>query len=196
MALAKRFTLLDWTILSLLLILLLYLVAIVASRSFRRIPTVEYLAKAEGSSGSRVNREIFVDVSGAVISPGVYKMSEGARVKDALVAAGGFSSTADREIVAREVNLAAVVDDGQKIYIRAVADEKSTTGSVMGAKTSGKINLNTASLGELDNLWGVGQTRAGQIIKNRPYTKVEELMTKKVVTKAVFEKIRDQITVY
>lgn len=195
MALIKRFTLMDWLILWLLLVLLLYLVVIGVTRSLRKIPAVEYLAKTEEINGNKANQDIWVDVSGAVVSPGVYKLSEGARVKDALVAAGGFSSTADRPIVAREVNLAAVVSDGQKIYIQAVSDEKPAAGNVMGATTS-KINLNTASLTQLDSLYGVGQIRAEQIVKNRPYTKVDELVTKKVLTKAVFEKIRDQISVY
>ena len=70
------------------------------------------------------------------------------------------------------------------------------TGGEAGATTADKINLNTASLSELDSLWGVGEVRAGEIVKNRPYAKVEELLTKKIVTKSVFEKIKDQIVVY
>ena len=189
-ALIKRFTWLDWVILGLLIVLGLYLVGIVVFRSLRKTPSVEYLTKTE-DIGSNANRDIWVDVSGAVVAPGVYKLAEGARVKDALVAAGGVSSVADRTILAKEVNLAAIVTDGQKIYIR----EKSS-GEAAGAKTADKINLNTASLSELDSLWGVGEIRAGEIVKNRPYAKVEELLTKKIVTKSVFEKIKDQIVVY
>ena len=189
-ALIKRFTWLDWAILGLLIVLGLYLVGIVVFRSLRKTPSVEYLTKTE-DIGSNANRDIWVDVSGAVVAPGVYKLAEGARVKDALVAAGGVSSVADRTILAKEVNLAAIVTDGQKIYIR----EKSS-GEAAGAKTADKINLNTASLSELDSLWGVGEIRAGEIVKNRPYAKVEELLTKKIVTKSVFEKIKDQIVVY
>ena len=188
-ALIKRFTWLDWVILGLLIVLGLYLVGIVVFRSLRKTPSVEYLTKTE-DIGSNANRDIWVDVSGAVVAPGVYKLAEGARVKDALVAAGGVSSVADRTILAKEVNLAAIVTDGQKIYIR----EKSN--GQAGAMTADKINLNSASLSELDSLWGVGEIRAGEIVKNRPYAKVEELLTKKIVTKSVFEKIKDQITVY
>lgn len=196
--LIKRFIWLDWLILSLLLVLLLYLIVVMATRSLKKTSSVEYLAKTGVASGEKPGRDIWVDVSGAVVAPGVYKLAEGARIKDALVAAGGISSTADRTVVAKEVNLAEVVTDGQKIYIR----EKLNGPPIGSGVTSGqagvtdKINLNSASLSELDSLWGVGQVRAGEIIKNRPYAKPEELLTKKVVTKAVFEKIKDQITVY
>ena len=189
-ALVKRFTWLDWLILGLLIVLGLYLAGIVVFRSTEKKPTVEYLVKNGNEAGEKAGGEIWVDVSGAVVSPGVYKLAEGARVKDALVAAGGVSSVADRTILAKEVNLAAIVTDGQKIYIR----EKSN--GQAGAMTADKINLNSASLSELDSLWGVGEIRAGEIVKNRPYAKVEELLTKKIVTKSVFEKIKDQIVVY
>ena len=199
-ALIKRFTWLDWAILGLLIVLGLYLVGIVVFRSLEKTPTVEYLVKNGNEAGEKAGGEIWVDVSGAVVAPGVYKLAEGARIKDALVAAGGISSTADRTIVAKEVNLAAVVTDGQKIYIREKLNGprigSGVTGGEAGATTADKINLNTASLSELDSLWGVGEVRAGEIVKNRPYAKVEELLTKKIVTKSVFEKIKDQIVVY
>ena len=172
-----------------LIVLVIYLLVMIGLRSLKKPPTVEYLAKSGGSSEVNAAKEIWVDVSGAVVAPGVYKLSEGARVKDALVAAGGVSSTADRVVLAKEVNLAAVVTDGQKIYIPAA-------GSAVAGATTGRVNLNKATTDELMNLDGIGTARAQTIIKNRPYTKVEELLTKKIVTKSVFEKIKDQITVY
>lgn len=187
--LIKRFIWLDWLILALLLVLVIYLLVTIALRSMKKSPAVEYLTKASGSSEVKTEKEIWVDVSGAVVAPGVYKLTEGARIKDALVAAGGISSTADRTVVAKEVNLAAIVTDGQKIYISAVG------GEVAGA-TTGKVNLNKATTNELMSLDGIGTARAQAIIKNRPYAKVEDILTKKVVTKSVFEKIKDQITVY
>ncbi|MBI2326218.1 ComEA family DNA-binding protein [Candidatus Collierbacteria bacterium] len=200
-ALIKRFTWLDWVILALLLVFVIYFLVMIGLRSLKKPPTVEYLAKSGGSSEAKAVKEIWVDVSGAVVSPGVYKLAEGARVKDALVAAGGVSSVADRTILAKEVNLATVVTDGQKIYIREKSDGPPigsgvTAGGQAGATTADKINLNTASLSELDSLWGVGEVRAGEIVKNRPYAKIEDLLTKKVITKSVFEKIKDQITIY
>jgi len=194
-SLIKRFTWLDWTILALTVGLLFYLTITGVVGLFKRPTTVEYLAKSNVASEAVMAKEAWVDVSGAVVAPGVYKLTDTARVKDALVAAGGFSSAADRDYIAKEINLAAKVSDGQKIYIPEIGTSPTSSGSVKGASTS-KINLNKASLGELDSLWGVGAARAAEIIKNRPYTKVEDLVAKKVITKAVFEKIRDQVVVY
>ena len=187
-ALIKRFTWLDWAILGLLIVLGLYLVGIVVFRSLRKTPSVEYLTKTE-DIGSNANRDIWVDVSGAVVSPGVYKLADEARTKDALIAAGGLTDEADRVFVARVINLAQKVNDGDKIFI-------PTMGGEVAGVTTGKVNLNKAATDELMSLDGIGAARAQTIIKNRPYAKVEELLTKKIVTKSVFEKIKDQIVVY
>lgn len=188
-ALIKRFTWLDWLILSLLLVLLLYLIVVVATRSLKKTPSVEYLAKTGVASGEKPGRDIWVDVSGAVVAPGVYKLTEEARTKDALIAAGGLTDEADRVFVAKVINLAQKVNDGDKIFI-------PTAGGEVAGVTTGMVNLNKATTDELMSLDGIGTARAQAIIKNRPYAKPEELLTKKVVTKAVFEKIKDQITVY
>ncbi len=189
LALIKRFTWLDWLILSLLVLLALYLIMIVIRRSFEKTPTVEYLVRDESVVGERASRDIWVDVSGAVVSPGVYKLTEEARTKDALIAAGGLTDEADRVFVARIINLAQKISDGDKIFI-------PTAGGEVAGVTTGIVNLNKATTDELMSLDGIGTARAQAIIKNRPYAKVEDLLTKKVVTKSVFEKIKDQITVY
>lgn len=71
-------------------------------------------------------------------------------------------------------------------------------GEVAGEETvvSGKININTASASELDTLWGIGEVRAKDIIDNRSYSSIDELLTKKVIPSNVFEKIKDEITVF
>lgn len=152
------------------------------------------------------NQKVVVDVGGAVLRPGVYELGENARVKDALVAAGGLAAEADREFVSRGMNLAASVPDGAKIYVPAEGDPaikppvggSSGVNNVAGVSTqnSGLININTASAGELEKLKGIGEVRAGEIIDNRPYSKVEELRTKGVLGPKTFEKIRDEITVF
>jgi len=160
-----------------------------------RKESVEYLA----SKDSTDQKEVMVDVSGAVVSPGVYKLSGGSRIKDALVAAGGISLEADREYLATEVNQAARLTDGMKIYIPVVKQMKVAEvvsgGTALGAKQE-RININTASASELDGLYGVGLSRAEQIIANRPYLKVDDLLEKKVITKSVLDKIRDKVAVY
>lgn len=156
--------------------------------------------------------KIQVDVEGAVMAPGVYEVEEGSRITAALAAAGGLSATADREWLAKNMNLAAKVVDGGKIYIPSVTEVTSgqaqnsnvknqnlsnlgNSSNLLGV-TAGKVNINTASQAELEALPGIGPVTAGKIISNRAYQTVEELKSKKVVGKAVFEKIKDLITVY
>lgn len=187
--LIKRFIWLDWLILSLLFVLLLYLIVVVATRSLKKTPSVEYLAKTGVASGEKPRRDIWVDVSGAVVAPGVYKLTEEARTKDALIAAGGLTDEADRVFVAKVINLAQKVNDGDKIFI-------PTAGGEVAGVTTGMVNLNKATSAELEGLSGIGTARAQAIIKNRPYASVDDLVTKKIISAGILNKIRDQITVY
>lgn len=138
---------------------------------------------------------IWVDLAGAVIQPGVYELPSGSRLKDLLARAGGLAAEADREWVEKNLNLAQKLTDAQKVYIPS---QSEATGEVAGESTvvSGKININTASASELDTLWGIGEARAKAIIGNRPYSSVNELQTKKVIPSNVFERIKDEITVF
>ena len=143
--------------------------------------------------------EIAVDVEGAVMNPGVYKLKADSRVQDALVAAGGMNEEADRDKVAKGLNLASKVTDGAKIYIPANGEEIAASGgsgggSVMGDSASGMVNINSASLSELEDLPGIGKVTAEKIIDNRPYSVVNDLLEKKVVGSSVFDKIRDKVT--
>jgi len=137
--------------------------------------------------------KIVVDVGGAVLKPGLYKLSGEARVADAVTAAGGLSSNAD----SKQVNLAAKVSDGQKVYVPdkfQIANSKSQTGEVAGANTSELISINLATAAELDTLPGIGPVTASKIISLRPYSSIDELLSKKAVSSSVFEKIKDKIT--
>lgn len=139
--------------------------------------------------------KIKVDVEGEVIKPGVYELSGDARVQDALIAAGGLTSDANR----KAINLAAKMSDGQKIYVPAVGESvgQSIGGSAtqtFGASANQIISVNTASESELDKLPGIGPVTAGKIIDGRPYSQVEELLERRIVGKATFEKIKDLIS--
>lgn len=188
-SLIKKFTLLDWLLVILLIGFMSYFLISGIRVWFQRKESVEFMAS---ESGSGIEAEVMADVSGAVVSPGVYKLSSEARIKDALVAAGGISATADREYIAAEVNQAARVADGMKIFIPSVS---SADGEVRGA-TASRINVNTATLGQLDGLAGIGEARAAEIIANRPYARLDDLVEKRVLSKSVLDKIRDKIAVY
>lgn len=147
--------------------------------------------------------KILVDMSGAVEKTDVFEISSGARLKDVLALAGGLSADADRKFFARNFNLARILKDQEKIYIpnteetqKGEAETNQQVFQNVDSNTldlSDKININSASMSELDALPGVGKVTAQKIIQNRPYISIEELLDKKVVNKSVFEKIKNQI---
>lgn len=144
--------------------------------------------------------EIVVDVAGAVEKPGIYKLSSNSRIGDAVVKAGGLAANADREWVASTLNLAEKVEDGVKIYIpnkgMVQADPVSQTNQRSVNIKNQKLNINTASVTELDKLEGIGEARANSIVSNRPYAKTEELVTIAKLPQSVYDKIKDSISVY
>lgn len=158
----------------------------------------------ESAEKTASSDKIFFDIAGAVVNPGVYEASSDARLINALVLAGGLSASADREWVSRNLNLAKKISDGAKIYIPTKEESiKSTTstktitgGEVAGVQSDNLININQASLVQLDKLPGIGPVTGQKIIDNRPYNDVNELLTRKVVGKKVYEQIKEKITTY
>ena len=163
-------------------------------------------ASMGGGSGDLVagGGELVVDVTGAVAKPGVYRLAAGARVGDAIDAAGGFSPRVDVERVGRELNLAATLADGAQVHVPSRDD--ATAGPVGSANPGGGsgpgngslVNLNTATEAELDALSGIGPVTAGKIIESRgtaPFRSVDELRERGLVGEKTFEKIRGQLTV-
>lgn len=155
-------------------------------------------AESVMSASASASSEIFVDVSGEVDSPGVYTLASDARLQDALRAAGGLSADADREYVSKSLNLASKLHDGVKIYIPRVGEENIPVavaeGRVSMNPASGVPSINSSSQSELEELPGVGPVTAQKIIENRPYTSLEELVSKKSVGQSLFGKIKDQIS--
>lgn len=151
-------------------------------------------SKSETSSQTTV-KLIKVDVAGAVTNPGVYQLKSESRVEDAVSLAGGFSAKADLTWVAKNLNLASKISDGQKIYIQSVGENPSGS-SILGTKTvSDKVNINFATASELDTLPSIGAVTAEKIISLRPYNSVSELLSKKAVGKSTYEKIKDLVSV-
>lgn len=169
---------------------------------FTRRPEPEIQIIPSQSEASLREAVIFVDLQGAVEKPGVYELPGGDRLNDLLIRAGGLSAEADREWAGKNLNLAAKLTDGQKIYIPKRGDLISKTGVLGGGISTGVvsgqavININTASASELDSLPGIGEVRAQAIIQNRPYSSIEELLTKKVIPKSVYEKIKEKIVAW
>lgn len=143
--------------------------------------------------------EVVVDMAGAVMQPGLYRLKSGARLGEGLALAGGLAAEADRVWVEKNINLAQKITDGIKIYIPWQGEAEEAAGGVAGVESvalSEEVNINTASESELDRLWGIGEKRAQDIIDGRPYSKIEELIEKKIIPVNVYEKIKDEITIY
>jgi competence protein ComEA len=155
--------------------------------------------------------EIVVDVAGAVVTPGVYRLVSGTRVSDAIDAAGGFSPRVDADRVAVELNLASVLADGQQVRVPSRDDDPGSAGggtSAGGAGAGGggaasgsgatRIDLNTATQAELESLPGIGPVTAGKIIESRaeaPFKTIDELRERGLVGEKTFESLRTLVTV-
>ena len=154
-----------------------------------------------------------IDVSGEVMVPSVYTLSDGARVYEAVDAAGGLTENADT----RNTNLAAILSDGMKLYIpskKEVEEEEKQTGETPGSRyingstsqsaaasggsKAGLININTANSAELQKLPGVGPVTADKIISYRneygEFKAIEELMNVSGIGEKTFAKLKNTIT--
>lgn len=158
---------------------------------------------SDGSQGGN-GLEITVEAAGAVEKVGVYKLPAGSRIDDLLISAGGLSAEADREWVEKYINKASKLVDGQKIYIWHLGEQSAKNTSdikldqqvlgVSGSDPSTVVNINTASQSELEKLNGIGPVYATKIIEQRPYSNLQELVTKGAIKQNLFEKIKNEIT--
>lgn len=146
---------------------------------------------------------LVVDVAGAVRHPGVYRFAPGARVADAVAAAGGFGPRVDVEAASR-INLAAELHDGEQVRVPSRDDTparspaSATVPAGVGTETPGLVDVNTASAHALDALPGIGPATSAKIIAAReeaPFASVDELRSRGVLGEATFGKVRDLVTV-
>lgn len=153
-------------------------------------------AQVSNNSEKAKTEDLIVDVEGGVVKPGVYHVSLLSHIQEALIAAGGLSYEADREWVSKNINLATKLNDGAKIYIQRLGEAVTSTQTVAEGVINSLININTASIYDLDKLPGIGLATAQKIISGRPYNDIKNLLDKKVVGNKIFEQIKDRIAVY
>lgn len=146
--------------------------------------------------------ELVVYVCGAVNVPGIYTLPAHSRLYEALAKAGGFSEEADPAYH----NLARTIKDGERIYIlsyaetRALTTVQQTAGEEGAKEHTSLINLNTATGEQLTSLPGIGEAKAAAILEYRSrvgqFAGIEEIMNVSGIGEAMFEKIKDKITVH
>ena len=146
---------------------------------------------------------IFVHIDGWIQNPGVYEIKENDRVNTIIEKAGGLKEGAS----IKSINLAARLSDGDKIYIPNREEEKqiettevkgNNTGTVKITKNS-KININKASITELKQITGIGESTANKIIDYRDnvgkFKKIEDIKKVKGIGDSKYESIKDKITI-
>lgn len=157
-------------------------------------PGPDPAAEPAGGAAAEPGGTAFVHVAGAVARPGLIELPEGARVADALDHAGGPAPQADLGAI----NLAARIADGEQIYVPAQGEDPPPP-PAGGAAGGGKVNINTATDTELQQLSGIGPVMAERIITYRrdhgPFTTVEELQSVPGIGPALMARLREAITV-
>lgn len=150
--------------------------------------------EASTADGSAVD-VVVLHVLGAVAEPGIVELPLGARVVDAIAAAGGPSPDADFA----GVNLARVVADGEQLRVPRIGEAPAAGAAAVGAETDGRVNLNTADAAALETLPGVGPAIAARIIawreQNGPFRSVDELTAVSGIGERTLDGLRDQATV-
>jgi competence protein ComEA len=138
-------------------------------------PPADRLPPVTPATSVSTPADVSVHVAGWVVRPGVVRLPEGARVADAIAAAGGFRPDATVEAV----NLAAPVADGQQIVVPGPGGESEAGATVPGVE-SGPVSLSVATPAQLETLPGVGPVLAGRIVAHRessgPFRAVEDLL--------------------
>lgn len=156
--------------------------------------SLEETKQTETEKAEASETKIYVQVSGAVASPGVYELPEGSRIFEAVALAGGVTEEAD----ASQMNQAQKLSDGEMIYIRHQGEEEPE-GTVIEQQTDDRINLNTATEEQLMTLPGIGQAKAKSIVAwreaNGGFTQIEDLMKIEGIKEGIYSKIENNIRV-
>ena len=177
-----------WLVIGLMAAPLLIGIGVLVDRQLQGPQPLE-INLAETPSAS----EIQVYVAGAVNRPGVYFLSDGDRWIDAVEAAGGPTADADVEAI----NLALRLHDEDQVLVPRLG-EPAVLGSAQNPQHE-LININTASAAVLDSLPGIGEVRSQSIVDSRqrdgPFSRIEELVERKLIPQSVLDQIRELITV-
>lgn len=159
-------------------------------------------SEAKTSQSQSQSQTITVDIKGEVVKPGVYVLSNDARMQKLVQLAGGFTKEAQQ----KEINLAQKLQDQQMVYVPNKKEQlqtnevNDTEGSNMASATSNeKVNINTADLTQLQTLSGIGIKKAEAILtyreENGNFKSIEELKEVSGIGEKTVEKLRASITI-
>jgi competence protein ComEA len=174
--------------------------------------TLPVVGASDGDIGSgaidgAAGRAVIVEVVGAVLRPGVFRMPAGSRIGDVIEAAGGYGPRVDTTRAEQELNLAATLSDGDHVRVPSRDDTHAGASALAGAGgpsgvggsgASGPVDINTATQAQLEDLPGIGPATAQKIIAAReeaPFAAVEELRTRGVLGEKTFAKLRELVAV-
>lgn len=215
------------TVIVLLGMILIILMAFLAGFKLATNPKTEkeaLLPIVSGQSASKVDRKesvtgpnttsnhqksssekVLVDIKGAVKNEGVYELITGSRLTDVVKLAGGFTEQADR----KSVNLAQKVNDEEVIYVATIDESVDVVvgssrigngvNSSTPSSTSGKTNINSATIEDLQTISGIGEKRARDIIAYREinggFNSVDDLKNVSGIGDKILEKLKSDVTV-
>ena len=153
-------------------------------------PTGEFSVNADESANETIEQYLYVHVVGEVVSPGMYQLPIGARLVDAVFAAGGLTEDADNA----SVNLARELADGEQIIVFSISQE----GQSSGTTASGLVSLNRAGDKELEELPGIGPALAARIIAwreaNGGFKSVQDLLKVSGIGENLLSGVIDLVT--
>ncbi len=153
-------------------------------------PTGEFSVSTDDAVNEVIEQYLYIHVVGEVVSPGMYQLPIGARLVDAVFAAGGLTDEADNA----SVNLARELTDGEQIIVFSISQEGQSTGT----NSSGLISLNRAGDKELEELPGIGPALAGRIIAwreaNGGFKSIEDLLKVSGIGESLLSGVIDLVT--
>ena len=167
----------------------------ISKNSYSEINSLESIV--ENSTENKIeldeNNKIKVYIAGEVNTPGVFELDEDSRVEDAIASAGGLTNLAN----IKNINLALIIEDGEKIYIPNINDNDIIDYSAQESPKSSKVNINKADVSELQNLPGVGVSLSEKIFnyrkENGNFKKIEDLKNVNGIGEKKFEALKEYI---